>query len=224
LPFFIVSLIPFNKIFLLFSFSFSETELIDPTDLALDFVAKRDTVKPIAIFRIEDTFLLCYNEFGFFVGKNGRRVKNDWIVQWECEPTSFAYQHPHVLAISSSFIEIRNVESGEISQIIPTLNLSCFLSTNNQMFAVTDLFETPSPLFHQIYSLLPGPSSRKTTMNREGTFRREKRPSASTNNLIPDRLALPHTMNDLSLANLRRPSTSPVATDMSNRFNSSGEL
>lgn len=35
--------------------------LLDPADAALDFVMKRDNVRPIAIYRIEEDFLLCYD-------------------------------------------------------------------------------------------------------------------------------------------------------------------
>ena len=35
--------------------------LLDPSDSSLDFVLKRDNVRPIAIYRIEEDFLLCYD-------------------------------------------------------------------------------------------------------------------------------------------------------------------
>lgn len=35
--------------------------LLDPSDASLDFVLKRDNVRPIAIYRIEEDFLLCYD-------------------------------------------------------------------------------------------------------------------------------------------------------------------
>jgi hypothetical protein len=41
--------------------------LLDPADHSLDFVARREAVKPISIFRIEAEFLLCYEEFAFYV-------------------------------------------------------------------------------------------------------------------------------------------------------------
>lgn len=39
--------------------------LLDPADSSLDFVQKRENVKPLAIFRIDGEFLLCYDEFAF---------------------------------------------------------------------------------------------------------------------------------------------------------------
>ena len=35
--------------------------LLDPSDTSLDFVQKRDDVRPMAIYRIENDFLLCYD-------------------------------------------------------------------------------------------------------------------------------------------------------------------
>lgn len=96
--------------------------LLDPADSSLDFVQKRETARPIAIYRIEGEFLLCYDgeftlpclprrtlkpsfpEFAFYVNKNGWRAKSNWIIQWEGFPTSFgqsppcqALSFPHVL-------------------------------------------------------------------------------------------------------------------------------
>jgi hypothetical protein len=34
--------------------------LLDPSDSSLDFVAKRENVRPVAIYRVEENFLLCY--------------------------------------------------------------------------------------------------------------------------------------------------------------------
>ena len=35
--------------------------LLDPSDASLDFVQKRDDCRPMAIFRIDNDFLLCYD-------------------------------------------------------------------------------------------------------------------------------------------------------------------
>ena len=35
--------------------------LLDPADASLDFVRKRENLKPLAIYRIENEFLLCYD-------------------------------------------------------------------------------------------------------------------------------------------------------------------
>lgn len=35
--------------------------LLDPSDASLDFVRKKEDIKPMGIFRIENDFLLCYD-------------------------------------------------------------------------------------------------------------------------------------------------------------------
>ncbi len=35
--------------------------LLDPADQSLEFVHKRENLKPLAIYRIENEFLLCYD-------------------------------------------------------------------------------------------------------------------------------------------------------------------
>lgn len=74
--------------------------LLDPADSSLDFVQKRESsrpnVRPVAIYRVENEFLLCYDEFAFYVNKNGWRAKSNWIIQWEGFPTSFGeLRHRH---------------------------------------------------------------------------------------------------------------------------------
>ena len=73
--------------------------LLDPADLSLDFVQRQENLKPIAIFRIDGEFLLCYNEFAFYVNKNGWRAKGQWLINWEGNPTSFALHYPYVLSL-----------------------------------------------------------------------------------------------------------------------------
>ena len=115
--------------------------LLDPADSSLDFVQKRENVRPLAIYRVDGDFLLCYDEFAFYVNKNGWRARSNWLVQWEGHPTSFgesamcdaetleaassyqlvlawaALSYPYVLAFEKDFLEVRHVNSGHLMQI-----------------------------------------------------------------------------------------------------------
>lgn len=102
--------------------------LLDPADSSLDFVHRKETVKPLAIYRIEREFLLCYDEFAFYVNRNGWRAKGNWIIHWEGNPISFALHHPYVLAFEPSFIEVRHVETGALHQVITGYNLRCLFA------------------------------------------------------------------------------------------------
>lgn len=102
--------------------------LLDPADSNLDFVQKRENVKPVAIYRVDGDFLLCYDEFAFYVNKNGWRAKGNWIIHWEGNPTSFALHHPYVLAFEPSFVEVRHVHTGALHQVITGYNLRCLFA------------------------------------------------------------------------------------------------
>lgn len=116
--------------------------LLDPQDQGLSFVLKREGVKPMAIYRVESDFLLCYDDFAFYVNKNGWRSKPKWSVMWvwEGHPTSFgeyyrsvsiltsAMQYPYVIAFEPSFVEVRHVETGHLVQIIPGNGISCLFA------------------------------------------------------------------------------------------------
>ena len=44
--------------------------LLDPSDESLDFVKKKENLRPMAIYRIANEFLLCYDgSFGFDVSR-----------------------------------------------------------------------------------------------------------------------------------------------------------
>jgi len=97
--------------------------LLDPADGSLDFVRKRENLRPMAIYRIDNEFLLCYDEFAFYVNKNGWRSRPNFMVHWEGSPTGFALRFPYVLAFEPTFVEIRHVETGLMSQVIQGNNL-----------------------------------------------------------------------------------------------------
>ena len=52
-------------------------------------MSKRENVRPVAIYRVEENFLLCYAEFAFYVNKTGWRARPRWAIQWEGFPTAF---------------------------------------------------------------------------------------------------------------------------------------
>jgi hypothetical protein len=92
--------------------------LLDQADTSLDFVARKENVRPVHIERLNGEFLLNYSEFSFFVNRNGWRARPDWRIDWEGQPQSFALSYPWILAFEPNFIEIRNIESNAV-HIVP---------------------------------------------------------------------------------------------------------
>lgn len=122
--------------------------LLDPADTSLEF-ALRDTLKPLAIYRVGNMFLLCYTEFAFFVNNQGWRKKDSHIIHWEGEPKKFAIWYPYILAFDSNFIEIRKIDTGELVRCILGDKIRLLQSNTQEiLYAYEDLrgFDTVASL------------------------------------------------------------------------------
>jgi hypothetical protein len=97
--------------------------LLDQADTSLDFVVRKENIKPIHIERMASEFLLCYTDYSFFVNRNGWRARPDWKIAWEGTPQAFAIFNPYILAFEPSFIEIRHMESGGLVHIVTAKNI-----------------------------------------------------------------------------------------------------
>ncbi|TFK74994.1 CNH-domain-containing protein [Pluteus cervinus] len=97
--------------------------LLDPVDESLEFVRRRENLRPMSIYRVGNEFLLCYDEFAFYVNKSGKRARKDFIIYWEGNPTGFALHEPYVLAFEQNFVEIRHIDTGLMSQVIQGSNI-----------------------------------------------------------------------------------------------------
>ncbi|KAH7019163.1 CNH domain-containing protein [Ilyonectria destructans] len=112
--------------------------LLDQADTSLDFVARKEGVRPIHIERLNGEFLLNYSEFSFFVNRNGWRARAEWRIDWEGTPQSFALSYPWILAFEPNFIELRNMENGAV-HIVPRKNIRMLHSSTHEiLFAHED--------------------------------------------------------------------------------------
>ncbi|KAI7872412.1 CNH domain-containing protein [Spinellus fusiger] len=93
--------------------------VLDPRDEGHNFILQKENLKPISMFRHPDgTILLCYNEIAFYIDKKGKRMRDEWIIQWEGAPTAFAFQFPYVIAFDSTFIEVRHMNTVRYTVLI----------------------------------------------------------------------------------------------------------
>lgn len=106
--------------------------LLDQADTSLDFVARKEGVRPIHIERLNGEFLLNYSEFSFFVNRNGWRARPEWRIDWEGSPTNFALSYPWILAFETNFIELRNIENGAV-HIVPHKNIRMLHSSTHEV-------------------------------------------------------------------------------------------
>lgn len=106
--------------------------LLDQADTSLDFVSRKEGVKPIHIERMNGDFLLNYSDFSFFVNRNGWRARPEWKIDWEGTPTSFALSYPWILAFEPTFIELRHIETG-VPHIVPHRNTRMLHSSTHEV-------------------------------------------------------------------------------------------
>lgn len=106
--------------------------LLDQADTSLDFVARKEGVKPVHIERLNGEFLLNYTDFSFFVNRNGWRARPDWRIDWEGVPQAFALSYPWILAFEPNFIELRSIESGAV-HIVPHKNIRMLHSSTHEV-------------------------------------------------------------------------------------------
>ncbi|KAF1985425.1 Rho1 guanine nucleotide exchange factor 1 [Aulographum hederae CBS 113979] len=107
--------------------------LLDQADTSLDFVQRKENIKPIHIERIATEFLLCYTDYSFFVNRNGWRARPDWMIEWEGTPQAFAIFNPYILAFEPSFIEIRHMDTGNLIHIETAKNVRMLHSSSREI-------------------------------------------------------------------------------------------
>lgn len=92
--------------------------LLNPADNSLRFVSQKDYLRPLHVERLNGEFLLCYDEFSFFVNRNGWHVSSDWRVIWKGIPKSISVSYPYILAFGLDSVEIWHIETGKLLDII----------------------------------------------------------------------------------------------------------
>ncbi|KAI7848670.1 CNH domain-containing protein [Circinella umbellata] len=125
--------------------------VLDPSDDRHQQVLHRESLKPITMFRHDGNILLCYNEIAFYIDKKGRRVREDWMICWEGNPISFAFQTPYIIAFDPTFIEVRHIDTGNVAQIITGNNIRCLQpDAHNNINCVMDDPVTGNELIYQL--------------------------------------------------------------------------
>lgn len=111
-----------------------------------NFVATSDA-KPLNMFKCEDNFLMCYDQFAFLITTHGDYVRKFKRIDWEGHPHAVAYHYPYVLAFDHRFIEIRHVETGKLAQVI--------VGDNTRL--LTSSFSNTNPIAPEIFGLITHP-------------------------------------------------------------------
>ncbi|KAG1673470.1 Citron Rho-interacting kinase [Nymphon striatum] len=104
---------------------YSVEEFLDETDATLAFAiygASQLSSFPMAIIEVSSPaetleYLLCFNDFGFFVDEFGRRTRKE-DVKWTKIPMSITYRAPYLYIFHFSSIEICRIPSNDKDQSI----------------------------------------------------------------------------------------------------------
>ncbi|KAF7309564.1 hypothetical protein MIND_00327400 [Mycena indigotica] len=115
---------------------FKSVTIPQKEDPRLANLAKRcESCRPLGMFRSTDEeFLLCYNEFGLYVNKHGDPSASRPMVtvEWEGTAERVAFHAPYILLFDTRFIEVRDVETGRLAQIIPGNDMRCIWDGRGQ--------------------------------------------------------------------------------------------
>ncbi|CEG73213.1 hypothetical protein RMATCC62417_08637 [Rhizopus microsporus] len=134
--------------------NFGVQALLDPEDENLSFVFSRADIKPVTVYRIKFAeYLVCYNEFAFFVDQRGRFIPSSARIDWEGSPDSFALSYPYVLAFEPEFIEVRHVHTGHLEQIIRGKNIRCTSSNTHNSIIQCAMNDPENEGYQIVYQL-----------------------------------------------------------------------
>ncbi|KAL0142361.1 CNH domain-containing protein [Mucor lusitanicus] len=166
-------------------------EIIDPENLSVggrdipdkgdpqfNFVHRQsDSLKPLAMYRVHDKFMLCYNKFAFYVNnRNGSLVqrgpqKLPLLCEWEGNPDNIVFQYPYVVAFDHQFIEVRHVDTGDLVQIIPgdQIRLTHFHSSTDTAIIQGCMTHSQRPDIQHIFYLKLNPQRPSATTTATAT-------------------------------------------------------
>ncbi|KAG2201247.1 hypothetical protein INT47_006750 [Mucor saturninus] len=142
--------------------------LLDPHDRHLAFITRHEktnaqmkinqVIKHISVFQAPSgNYLVCYDKYAFYIDKKGRRAQRSFKIEWEGQPTSFAYYHPHVIAFEQQFIEIRCALDGHLQQVIQEKNVCCLQNghKSREFVILGTMLDKTNPTYQHIFELQP---------------------------------------------------------------------
>ncbi|TFK40376.1 hypothetical protein BDQ12DRAFT_680852 [Crucibulum laeve] len=80
--------------------------------------AKIEGAKPLGLVKLVDELLVVYDALGCYIEKYGTPKRNSGYIRWETTATSYTHRGGNILLLSPEFIEVRNIITGRIVQVI----------------------------------------------------------------------------------------------------------
>ncbi|CAO3590148.1 unnamed protein product [Absidia cylindrospora] len=117
------------------------------------------SVKPLAMFKCREGFLLCYDAFFFLVDYKGSHYRKHYDkVEWVGNPQQVAFYYPYIVAFDSQMIEVRHVESGELIQVLAGNNMHCLCSVPSSQGMQGVMTNPYDSNYQYMFELLPSSS------------------------------------------------------------------
>ncbi|KAI8980840.1 hypothetical protein BDB01DRAFT_836509 [Pilobolus umbonatus] len=140
--------------------------LLDTHDKHLEFITTNimtdatislnQTVKKTELFAVSNgNYLMCYDDYAFFIDKKGKRSDLSFLIKWEGQPTAFVYHYPYIIAFQHHFIEIRSIEDGHLVQVIQAQDVQCIQNSlkSNELFIAGKMADPQHPFYQSIFEL-----------------------------------------------------------------------
>lgn len=128
----------------------------DLRDVRFGNIARRcENSKPLGMYKLgEDEFLLCYDEFAFWVDRHGDLLRPNTI-EWEGRPDAIALSLPYIIGFDREFIEIRHVQSGHLVQLISGANVRCLNAEQMESGRIHATMQHPFSETQLVFELVP---------------------------------------------------------------------
>ncbi|KZS88061.1 hypothetical protein SISNIDRAFT_460111 [Sistotremastrum niveocremeum HHB9708] len=62
--------------------------------------------------------LVIYDDFGCYITKHGQPTRTAGLIRWETPAVAYAFRKPYVILFSPDFVEVRDVSTGRLVQVI----------------------------------------------------------------------------------------------------------
>ncbi|KAG6817659.1 hypothetical protein H0H87_005416 [Tephrocybe sp. NHM501043] len=99
--------------------------------------ARLEGVKPLGLVPLpggrSNEILVVSDIVGFYVTRQGKPCRSAGFIKWETPATSFAYRGNHIFLFSSQFIEVRNMVTGVIVQVIEGADIRLLRSGRDEI-------------------------------------------------------------------------------------------
>ncbi|KAJ7707684.1 hypothetical protein B0H17DRAFT_1000886 [Mycena rosella] len=114
------------------------TDASNATSSAMAALKKRlEGAKPLGLVRCSATELLViFDSMGCYVTRHGTPSRSSGYMRWECKATAFAARGAHVLLFSPNFVEIRNVLTGLLVQVVEGQDIRLLHSSDEAILVV----------------------------------------------------------------------------------------